>query len=121
MEVEKSAFKRLIETDVSKALRHGFLAERRASHVRAIGADVGVRRLDTAAVIGAGLMGTGIAQCLAAPGNEVTQIGRAHVCTPVTNAQLVCRPLLENKNTIPSHIPSSASKQTRNINIYTNH
>src|SRR3546814_6251646 len=28
------------------------------------------------------------------------QIGRAHVCTPVTNAHLVCRLLLENKNTI---------------------
>src|SRR3546814_5015021 len=26
-------------------------------------------------------------------------IGRAHVGTPVTNAQLVCRPLLENKHT----------------------
>src|SRR3546814_1397256 len=29
------------------------------------------------------------------PGNE--QIGRAHVCTPVTNAHLVCRLLLEKK------------------------
>src|SRR3546814_10000393 len=27
------------------------------------------------------------------------QIGRAHVCTPVTNAHLVCRLLLETKNT----------------------
>src|SRR3546814_4195553 len=27
------------------------------------------------------------------------QIGRAHVCTPVTNAQLVCRLLLEKKKT----------------------
>src|SRR3546814_9005999 len=27
------------------------------------------------------------------------QIGRAHVCTPVTNAHLVCRLLLEQKNT----------------------
>src|SRR3546814_979224 len=26
------------------------------------------------------------------------QIGRAHVCTPVTNAPLVCRLLLANKN-----------------------
>src|SRR3546814_8183535 len=26
------------------------------------------------------------------------QIGRAHVCTPVTNAHLVCRLLLEKKN-----------------------
>src|SRR3546814_2786386 len=27
-----------------------------------------------------------------------SKIGRAHVCTPVTNAHLVCRPLSENKN-----------------------
>src|SRR3546814_5909493 len=27
------------------------------------------------------------------------QIGRAHVCTPVTNAHIVSRPLLETKNT----------------------
>src|SRR3546814_2265870 len=27
------------------------------------------------------------------------EIGRAHVCTPVTNAHLVCRLLLENKPT----------------------
>src|SRR3546814_10762339 len=30
---------------------------------------------------------------------EGGQIGRAQVCTPVTNAQLVCRLLLEQKNT----------------------
>src|SRR3546814_9706272 len=28
---------------------------------------------------------------------HVMEIGRAHVCTPVTNAQLVCRLLLEKK------------------------
>src|SRR3546814_7062690 len=27
-----------------------------------------------------------------------TEIGRAHVCTPVTNAHIVCRLLLENKH-----------------------
>src|SRR3546814_7005898 len=32
---------------------------------------------------------------LRTPGNMA--IGRAHVCTPVTNAQLVCRLLLEKK------------------------
>src|SRR3546814_6146023 len=35
------------------------------------------------------------------------QIGRAHVCTPVTNAHLVCRLLLEKKkykNTSPEYI-----------------
>src|SRR3546814_9124275 len=29
---------------------------------------------------------------------DVDEIGRAHVCTPVTNAQLVCRLLLEKQN-----------------------
>src|SRR3546814_8016238 len=29
--------------------------------------------------------------------NKEKQIGRAHVCTPVTNAHLVCRTLLEKK------------------------
>src|SRR3546814_5662172 len=28
---------------------------------------------------------------------QALQIGRAHVCTPVTNAHIVCRLLLENK------------------------
>src|SRR3546814_7265170 len=31
------------------------------------------------------------------------QIGRAHVCTPVTNAHHVCRLLLEKKTHIPHH------------------
>src|SRR3546814_8303599 len=31
------------------------------------------------------------------PGRRLLQIGRAHVCTPVTNAHLVCRLLLEKK------------------------
>src|SRR3546814_2836472 len=30
--------------------------------------------------------------------NGIRKIGRAHVCTPVTNAHLVCRLLLEQKN-----------------------
>src|SRR3546814_5327722 len=30
-------------------------------------------------------------------GRSDAEIGRAHVCTPVTNAQLVCRLLLEKK------------------------
>src|SRR3546814_1272551 len=29
---------------------------------------------------------------------QALEIGRAHVCTPVTNAHLVCRLLLEKKN-----------------------
>src|SRR3546814_10702074 len=34
---------------------------------------------------------------LVGPGARERQIGRAHVCTPVTNAHLVCRLLLANK------------------------
>src|SRR3546814_2904893 len=30
-------------------------------------------------------------------GDNIQEIGRAHVCTPVTNAQLVCRHLLAKK------------------------
>src|SRR3546814_5241290 len=41
----------------------------------------------------AGFMAEGVWQCTGAPG----KIGRAHVCTPVTNAHLVCRLLLEKK------------------------
>src|SRR3546814_8997628 len=32
--------------------------------------------------------------------HEASEIGRAHVCTPVTNAHLVCRLLLEKKKRI---------------------
>src|SRR3546814_1355830 len=31
--------------------------------------------------------------------HRIEEIGRAHVCTPVTNAHLVCPLLLEKKNT----------------------
>src|SRR3546814_3584508 len=41
----------------------------------------------------------------------VPEIGRAHVCTPVTNAQLVCRLLLETKK--PHH-----NKKHHEHNIY---
>src|SRR3546814_8933854 len=35
------------------------------------------------------------------------EIGRAHVGTPVTNAHLVCRLLLEKKKTTTTHTPNS--------------
>src|SRR3546814_9402583 len=36
-------------------------------------------------------------------GQRLAQIGRAHVCTPVTNAHLVCRTPLENKKVHNRH------------------
>src|SRR3546814_4818612 len=38
-----------------------------------------------------------IIERLAATGAGSTEIGRAHVCTPVTNAHTVCRILIEKK------------------------
>src|SRR3546814_4729942 len=39
--------------------------------------------------------------CTAARRHDILEIGRAHVCTPVTNAHLVCRLLLEKND--PDH------------------
>src|SRR3546814_6904511 len=39
----------------------------------------------------------GDARVVIGAGGFVDEIGRAHVCTPVTNATLVCRILLEKK------------------------
>src|SRR3546814_10893049 len=47
---------------------------------------------------------TAIARTGEAPGTPMatrTEIGRAHVLTPVTNAHVVCRHLLENKKILP--------------------
>src|SRR3546814_8017037 len=40
-----------------------------------------------------------LTRALAAGTDEQIKIGRAHVCTPVTNAHLVCRLLLEKQQT----------------------
>src|SRR3546814_5987608 len=42
----------------------------------------------------------GIAAIASAARKSAKEIGRAHVCTPVTNAHLVCRLLLEKKKHI---------------------
>ena len=61
---ERQAFLELMQTPESKALRHAFFAERAAGKVDDIGEATPVRPLDSAAVIGAGTMGVGIAVCL---------------------------------------------------------
>src|SRR3546814_6468661 len=37
------------------------------------------------------------------PGARTVELGRAHVCTPVTNAHLVCRLMLEQKTSSITH------------------
>ena len=61
MQFERERFLHLIQTTESKALRHAFFAERMASKVPDVPADTPVRAIKSAAIIGAGTMGGGIA------------------------------------------------------------
>lgn len=71
---ERAAFLELVKDPTSKALRHLFFAEREAARVPGIGKEVKARPIASAAVIGAGTMGGGIAMCFAQAGIPVTLI-----------------------------------------------
>jgi 3-hydroxyacyl-CoA dehydrogenase len=62
--IERHAFLELMQTPESKALRHAFFAERGAGKASSIAPSTRGRPLGTAAVVGAGTMGAGIAVCL---------------------------------------------------------
>src|SRR3546814_9128723 len=55
-------------------------------------------------------------QQIVAPLIGLGQIGRAHVCTPVTNAHLVCRLLLEKKKS-PTRPARGNSAVTHQLNV----
>jgi 3-hydroxyacyl-CoA dehydrogenase len=85
---ERERFLAMLGTPESKALRHVFFAERQAAKISRLSADVKPRPVQSAAVIGAGTMGSGIAICFADAGIPVTLIdakpeslerGRAHI------------------------------------------
>jgi 3-hydroxyacyl-CoA dehydrogenase len=69
---ERERFIHLTQTVESKALRHAFFAERAASKVPDVLADTPVREIKSAAVVGAGTMGGGIAMNFANAGIPVT-------------------------------------------------
>ena len=69
---ERERFLHLMQTPESKALRHAFMAERAASKVPDVPADTPVRKIERAAVVGAGTMGAGIAMNFANAGIPVT-------------------------------------------------
>src|SRR5262249_35497447 len=64
-------FVELVSSPESKALRHVFLAERAASKVPDVPEDTPTRPIRSAAVIGVGTMGGGIAMCFANAGIPV--------------------------------------------------
>ncbi len=72
--VERARFKALIDDPRSKALRYAFFAEREAAKVPGIDKTTPRRPIASAAVIGAGTMGGGIAMCFANAGIPVTLI-----------------------------------------------
>jgi 3-hydroxyacyl-CoA dehydrogenase len=69
---EGELFRQLVAGDQSKAQRHIFFAEREAARVPGIPDGTKPRAMATAAVIGAGTMGGGIAMCFANAGIPVT-------------------------------------------------
>ena len=69
--IERQLFIELVNSPESKALRHVFLAERAASKVPDVPDDTPTRPIHSAAVIGAGTMGGGIAMCFANAGIPV--------------------------------------------------
>ena len=71
---EREIFLKLLAGDQSKAQRHLFFAEREAARVPGVGPDVKPRPVKSAAVLGAGTMGGGIAMCFASAGIPVTLI-----------------------------------------------
>lgn len=71
---ERAEFRALVEDPRSQALRYAFFAEREAARVPGLPKDTPRRPIRTAAVIGAGTMGGGIAMCFANAGIPVTVI-----------------------------------------------
>ena len=69
---ERELFLALKASSQSKALRHAFFGEREVAKIPGLPADTAVREVRTAAVIGAGTMGGGIAMCFANAGIPVT-------------------------------------------------
>jgi 3-hydroxyacyl-CoA dehydrogenase len=71
---ESELFQKLVAGDQSKAQRHVFFAEREAAKVPGMPEGTKPRPIARAAVIGAGMMGGGIAMCFANAGIPVTLI-----------------------------------------------
>ena len=71
LKTERELFMELVQTNESKALRHAFFAERAASKIPDVPEDTPKREIKSAAVIGAGTMGGGIAMNFANAGIPV--------------------------------------------------
>jgi 3-hydroxyacyl-CoA dehydrogenase len=75
--LERASFDKLVSGPESKALRHMFFAERQSSKIPDVPEDTPVREVTSAAVVGAGTMGGGIAMSFANAGIPVTLVDMA--------------------------------------------
>jgi len=71
LKVERAGFLELVQTPESRALRHAFFGERAASKIPDVPEGTPLRKIESAAVIGAGTMGGGIAMNFANAGIPV--------------------------------------------------
>src|SRR5438874_4107780 len=69
--VERRLFEEQVNSEEAKALRYAFFAEREAQKLPDLARDIQLRPTDTAAVVGAGTMGGGIAMSFADYGYSV--------------------------------------------------
>jgi 3-hydroxyacyl-CoA dehydrogenase len=74
---ERAIFEELVTSTQSRALVHAFFAERETSSIPDVPSDTPTRPIKSAAVIGAGTMGGGIAMCFANAGIPVTVVETA--------------------------------------------
>lgn len=72
--VEAEEFTKLLRSPASRALRHSFFAERATRRIPGLPADTPARPVRSVGVVGAGTMGSGIAQAFANAGFPVTMI-----------------------------------------------
>jgi 3-hydroxyacyl-CoA dehydrogenase len=74
LRLERDLFVQLVQTSESKALQHVFFAERAASKIPDVPETTPTRPIRSAAMIGAGTMGGGIAMCFANAGIPVAML-----------------------------------------------
>ena len=72
--VERQEFEKLVKSDESRALRHLFFAERQVRKIPDVPDDTPVRAINSAALIGAGTMGGGIAMNFANAGIPIKML-----------------------------------------------
>jgi 3-hydroxyacyl-CoA dehydrogenase len=95
---ERQRYLECVTSEEAKSMRHIFFAERASKKIPGIAKDIKLRKIEKAAVVGAGTMGVGIAMCFA----------RSEI--PVTLVEIDMKSLSRGLNRIHEMIDSQAKK-----------